>query len=119
MCSLGNLLISAVYLLAVARVVRFVNHDTLADPLRNAVVDRALDEDRSDAERHRWRLLAQWMDCAWCVSVWVIAATLWIPLHYAHHPVVQYVGLGLAAAHLIGVAARFADDDPTEQPTVV
>lgn len=118
---------AAVYVLAVARLTRVVNLDFVADPLRLFIARRAnaakqaADEavtagqpattavhERSMA---RWNTAAYFFNCPWCVSVWLAAATAWVPLYHAHNPIAVYIGVTLAVSHLIGIAAALADDE--------
>ncbi|MFA5711486.1 DUF1360 domain-containing protein [Mycolicibacterium sp.] len=108
------ILVLIVYVLAVARVVRFINADTLSDPLRVAVERRARDDSRSATERARWSTFGYFLTCPWCVSIWVCAATAWVPLWHAENRVAWYVGVVLAASMLIGVAAPLSADEEIE-----
>lgn len=107
-----------VYAMAVARLVRLINSDTITDPIRVAVERRARDEARSERERARWSTFSYFLTCPWCVSMWVAFATAWAPLHLAHNQVVQYVAVALAVSYLIGVAATLLPDDDVEYETV-
>ena len=105
------LFILGVYLLATARVVRFINHDSLLDSVRIAVAVRARDGDRSGKERARWALLGEFAGCVWCVSIWVAGATAWVPTVIVGLPLGWWPVIALAASHLIGVAAPLSADD--------
>lgn len=110
--SLGyTVLVLVVYALAVMRVVRLINADTILDPVRIAIARRARDDARSETERGRWSTLEYFTGCPWCVSMWVAAATVWVPMWHADNRVAQYVALVLAVSHLVGVLARFTDAD--------
>jgi hypothetical protein len=129
--SLGNLLlVLAVYTLAAARVVRLINSDVIADGVRLWIATRAATAEQAAAEAAtvghgttaqmherrmaRWNVLQSFLACPWCVSIWVCAATVWLPLFHADNRVVQYVGVVLAVSHLIGVAAPLAADEDIE-----
>ena len=116
--SLGeSVIVFAVYVLAVARIVRAVNHDTIFDRVRVAVAARGRDGSRSEVERARWNLLLHWASCPWCVSIWVAAATVWIPLGFADNRFAVAVGVVLAVSMIVGVAAPLsAGDDIDFEP---
>lgn len=125
--SLGSIILAlTVYVLAVARVTRLVNHDTVADPVRLFIVGRARRAEAAavEAERGdhpittglqrrrmaRWNTVFEFVGCPWCVGFWVSAA--------GAVPVVGLVGwswwavvpVGLACSHLVGVAAPLSAD---------
>lgn len=125
MNSLGVQLVTfAVYALAVMRVVRFVNYDALFDPVRVFVESHLLDA-RTSANvttdpaaaaiyrrrESRWSTVTYFIGCPWCVSIWLAAATVWIPMWQAHNRVAQYVGVLLAVSHLVGLLAPLSADD--------
>jgi len=106
MNSLGVQLVTfAVYALAVMRVVRFANYDRLFDPVRIMV-------------GHIWgpdSKAVYFLGCPWCLSIWVAAATVWIPMWFADNKVAQYFGIVLAVSYLVGLVAPLsADDDDIE-----
>jgi len=77
--TLGNQILTlVVYTLAVARVVRFVNHDKLLNSLYASIEYRVRDDARSDVERDRWAALSDFLICPFCVSIWVAAGSAWI-----------------------------------------
>lgn len=108
------ILVLVVYFLAAARIVRFVNADTLMDSIRIAIERRAQDPERSRPEQDRWSTLGEFASCPWCVSIWVCAGTVWLPMFHADNRVVQYVAVVLAVSHLIGACARFVQGDEIE-----
>lgn len=113
--SLGYvILVLTVYALAVMRLTRLINDDTVTDPIRVAIARRARDDSRSKAERDRWSTLGYFVGCPWCVSMWLAFATAWIPLFHATNPVARYVAVALAVSHVVGVLSRFASDDDIE-----
>lgn len=109
--SLATLLTVTVYALAVARLVRLVNYDTILDPIRIAIARRGRDENRSPAEQARWNTLLHWAGCPWCVSIWVAAGTAWLPIWFADNPVARYLGVLLAVSMVVGLAAPLSADD--------
>ena len=127
-----EILIISTYLLAVARITRLINADTILDPLRiipankshiarNTANDAKRSGQHSTAalyavQARRWSTLLYFIECPWCVSIWVAFGTVWLPMFFADNRVVQYVGFALAASHLVGVFAFAAD---TEEMDVV
>lgn len=109
MNSLGHVvLVLVVYTLAIARLTRLINFDTILDPTRIAIA--RIFGPNSTA--------VYFAACPWCVSVWVSAATAWVPLFFADNRVVQYFGIVLAASHLVGVGARWSSDEELDIETV-
>jgi hypothetical protein len=121
------LLVAAVYVLAVMRIVRLINFDTILDPVRLRI-DRpavvadaaAVEADAAGqsiiAELHRersarWRKLQEFASCPWCVGMWVAFGTVWLPLYHADNPVVRYVGVGLAVSMIVGLLAPLSADE--------
>lgn len=98
----------AVYVLAVMRVVRFINYDTLLDPFRIAVA-RVFGTDSK---------MVEFVACPWCVSIWVAAATAWIPVHIIGLPWWWFVLVGLATSHLVGIADPLSSDEEMSIQTV-
>jgi len=122
-----SVMVAVVWVLAVARLTRLVNQDVVFDPVRLWVAGRVRGAgeaaaaaevlDRAGAGRvwrrgeRRWGTVEYFLGCPWCVSVWVAAFTAWIPLWHSHNVVAVYVGVVLAASHVVGVAAELSDDD--------
>lgn len=132
-----TLLILAIYVLAVARLTRLINADTILDRPRVAIAAKAHDYQNILAARRatedapktiaywegcarRWSTALYFVQCPWCVGLWLTLATAWIPLWYSCNPVARYVGVALAASHLIGVFAFAAhtEDVGFEDETV-
>lgn len=127
-----TLLILAIYTLAVARLTRLINADTILDRLRVAIAekvrqhhdladkidgDTALDANASQYYRQRerhWSTALYFVQCPWCVGMWLTLATAWVPIWYADNSVARYVGVALAASHLIGVFAFVADTEDVD-----
>lgn len=124
--SLDVFAVAVVYVLAVARVTRLVNADVVFDPVRLWVARRLSGVSRAAEEcefsgrdglaarlrrvQGRWGAVTYFLGCPWCVSVWLAAATAWIPLWFAGNRVAVYAGVVLAVSHVVGVGARWADD---------
>jgi hypothetical protein len=62
----------------------------------------------------RWDAVLYFVECPWCVGMWLAFATAWVPLYFADNPVARYVALALAVSHLIGLCARFADTEEVD-----
>lgn len=106
--SLGwSLFVLVVYVLALARVVRLINHDHVLDAMHVAVERRVLDTERSAPERIRWSKLGDFLKCPWCVGFWLAAGTAWIPVlavEHAWRPDWTWsIPVALAVSHLIGM----------------
>ena len=124
--SLDVVAVAVVYVLAVARVTRLVNSDVVFDPVRLWVARRLSSVSRAVSElelsgrdglaarlrgvQSRWNTVSYFLGCPWCVGLWVAAFTAWVPLWFAGNRVAVYVGVVLAASHIVGLGARLADD---------
>lgn len=120
-------LVLVIYALAAMRLVRLINGDTILDrfrliPARHAknakdIADEA--EALGQVERARvfreklgrWNKVLYFIECPWCVGMWVCFGTVWAALFFHENVIVRYVGIALATSHLIGVCARFADTE--------
>ena len=125
-------LVLVVYALAIMRLTRLINADTILDRPRLAIAGKAREAmlAANEARAHgqltraelyqrrqvRWNTLMYFVQCPWCVGMWLAFGSAWVPLYFHTNPVAQYVGVALAVSHLIGVFARFAD---TEEIDVV
>lgn len=125
--TLGTVIIAVTYVLAIMRLTRLINADTILDRPRLAIITRArasrLDANEARAlgqdvrakllERRaqRWATFNYFVQCPWCVGMWLAFGTAWLPLWFADNAVAQFVGVALATSHLIGVCARFADTE--------
>lgn len=129
--SLGQgILIILTYLLAVMRITRLINADVILDRIRDVPMNKAhrarVDmnaarrsgqnetADRLEKQSRRWSTTLYFLECPWCVGMWVCLATAWVPMYYWQNPLVQYIGVALAASHLIGVFAFAADTEETD-----
>lgn len=126
--SLGyTVLVAVVYVLAVMRLTRLVNFDTILKPLRVAVARpaaiaavAAVEAENSGqaiiSELHRlragrWNALLTFLSCPWCVGMWISIATVWLPLHHSDNPLVRYIGIALAVSMVIGLLAPLSADE--------
>ena len=89
------------YTLAVARIVRFINFDVLFDRPRLAIV-RAFNNSQT---------AVYFLTCPWCVSIWVAAATFWVPLFFSDNKLALYMMSFLAASHVVGMLAPLSSGD--------
>lgn len=129
-----TLVVLIVWFLAVARVTRLINADSILDRPRLWVAGRAVDDRRDateadqlgqavrfvllDRRARRWETFLAFLQCPWCVGMWAALLSAWAPmalLSWFSRPwyldVVVYLALALAASHLVGVCARFADTE--------
>lgn len=110
--SLGYvILILTIYVLAIARVTRLVNADTILDAPRLAIARRAHSDDSSPTERRRWTTLLYFVQCPWCVGMWIALATAILPVLIVGWPWWAFLPTALATSHLVGVCARWADTE--------
>jgi hypothetical protein len=129
--SLGEfVLVLVVYALAVMRLTRLVNADTILDRPRLAIAGKAREarlvmlEARAHGQEVRaqqyqrrmvrWNTAMYFVQCPWCVGMWLALGTAWVPLYFHQNPVAQYLSVALAVSHLIGLCARFADTEDME-----
>lgn len=121
------LLTLVIFVLAVARVTRLINGDKILDrlrlypanKLREATLlihesrqhDYPIAEAKYQRSAERWDKAMYFVSCPWCVGLWISIGFAWVPLFFAHNPVAQYVGVALAASHLVGVFAFAADTE--------
>lgn len=126
------LLVVTVYALAVARLTRLINGDRILDrfrliPARKIRQAQAEYQDATYTSPPRpalaakaQRAVARWdgvnyfVQCPWCVGMWVAAFTAWVPLFFHDNPVARYVAVVLAVSHFVGLFARFADTEEIE-----
>lgn len=126
------LTILAIYVLALARLTRLINADTILDRPRlsiearrrevETIVDREIELGRDpetvaywQRREHRWATAFYFVQCPWCVGMWLALASAWLPVRLLSWPWWASLPVALAASHLIGVCARFAD---TEEITI-
>jgi hypothetical protein len=133
-----SLIVLIVWFLAIARVTRLINADTILDAPRAWLATRAVTarEDanlakadgrelfpRQPLQRRaaRWEKTLAFTQCPWCVGMWLALLSAWAPmvlLSWFSRPwyldAVVYLALALAASHLVGVFARFADTEEIE-----
>lgn len=86
------------YVLAVMRVTRLVNRDTITEPLRIYALKRKPG-------------VAYFLTCPWCVSVWVAAALGWWVWDTTRLPWELIVLIGAGASYLTGMVAQLDGED--------
>jgi hypothetical protein len=87
-----------VYALAVYRLTRLLIADQVLEPLRTGILVWA------QPEQGRQRpMLAYFVTCPWCVSMWVAAG--WLLLASLAGPVAWYLGAALAFSAITGLLA--------------
>lgn len=123
-------LILIVYVLCLARLTRLINGDRVFDWLRliPARKMREAQMEYAEASAHgqgqraaraadrvrRWDTVLYFVQCPWCVGMWFSIASASVPVWIIGWPWWYFPALGLAASHLIGVCARFADTEEIE-----
>jgi hypothetical protein len=105
------LLVLVIYVLAVARVTRLVNYDSVLDGLRVAVGVRARSLDRSEAERGRWAAVEEFLGCAWCVGWWVSLAGAPVVVIVVGWSWWAVLPISLACSYLVGLVAPVSADE--------
>jgi hypothetical protein len=91
-------------ILAVFRVTRLVNEDTITAPLRRWVVGR--DGELEPDEVGRW---GYFITCPWCVSIWVGTVVSVVAVLWGDNRVVLIGLLALAASASTGLIASMVD----------
>jgi hypothetical protein len=126
--SLGYaILVLTIYTLAVARMTRLVNADTILDRPRVWISGRArsnqaaaresrtLGHDKSAdmyvTAARRWETALYFVQCPWCVGMWLALASAYLPVWIIGWPAWAVLPVGLAVSHLVGITARFADTE--------
>ncbi|OHU29032.1 DUF1360 domain-containing protein [Mycobacteroides chelonae] len=121
------ILILVIYVLAVMRLVRLINYDTVLDPLRLWIARRAstaqtaskeafLAEQPVIAQAHarrmgRWNVLAYFLGCPWCVGFWLSLATGVLPVRIIGWPWWAFAPVALACSYLVGLVAPVSADE--------
>lgn len=128
---MNMVLILVVYALAIARLTRLINVDTILDRPRVALAAREkhhraiahslqADMKQGELQEHhlaiagRWSTALYFVGCPWCVGLWLTLATAWLPIWYADNSAARYLGVALAASHLIGVFAFAANTEDVD-----
>lgn len=103
----STLLVLGIYVLAVMRLTRLVNADTILDPVRIRAARRYGPNSS----------LLDFLECPWCVGMW-FSLLLAIPVvSFLEWPWWSLIPLGLACSQLVGMfAPLFNDDEITFEP---
>ncbi|NOR03686.1 DUF1360 domain-containing protein [Mycolicibacterium fortuitum] len=126
--SLGTtVLILVVYVLAVARITRLINYDTVLDWARLFVARRAgsalaAAEEAEAADQWtvgklhrkrqaRWNILLEFLGCPWCVGMWVALAAAVAVVHVLGWSWWALVPVALACSYLVGLVAPLSADE--------
>lgn len=109
-----TVIVLVIYLLAVMRLVRLINSDTVLDPARLAVARRIVDTTRPDFTRKLWGGVQEFTSCPWCVGMWLAVLTAPVPVVMLGWPVWSALPLGLACSQLVGMFAPLFNDDEIE-----
>lgn len=120
-------LVLVIYVLAVMRLTRLINADTIADPIRlypaGKVRENTLAQHEARAHgrtteaamyakhERRWSLIFEFVQCPWCVGWWVAIAGAIVPVWFIGWPWWAVFPVALATSHLVGICARFADTE--------
>jgi len=100
----STLIALSIYVLAVMRLTRLVNADTILDPIRIKVA-------------HRYgpaSTIVEFLGCPWCVGMW-LSLLLAIPtISFLDWPWWLLLPLGLACSQLVGMFAPLYSDDDIE-----
>lgn len=104
-------LVVLLYLLAVMRVTRLINFDTIMD-WSHEFVGRVWGP-------NSWQ--AEFLECPWCISMWVGLASAWAPMAFAPDLsvlgyVVLYLLLALSASMVTGLLAFHTSEKTGLEP---
>lgn len=91
---------AVIYVLAVMRLTRLINSDTILDPLRIRVARNAT--------------LSYFFSCPWCVGFWLCLGTVWAPMFFADNVGLRYAGFALAASQVVGMMSPLFNDEDIE-----
>lgn len=126
--SLGYvILVLILYVLAVMRLVRLINHDTILDGGRAWIATRAATADVAAAEANaadqptlaaqhhrrtaRWNILLYFLGCPWCVGFWLCLATAILPVTIIGWSWWALFPIALATSQIVGMLAPLSADD--------
>jgi hypothetical protein len=110
---MNHVLVFLLYDLAVMRVTRLINYDTIMDWAHKAVANKW--------GPGSWQ--AEFLECPWCVSIWMAFGTAWAPVLLIANDdwvwwmyVITYVIVALAASMVVGLLAFHTSEDTTLEP---
>jgi len=102
-------LVLSVYLLAVMRLTRLVNADTILDPVRIRLARRFGAES----------VPLEFLGCAWCVGFWISLAGAVVPVLVLGMSWWWLLPLGLACSQIVGMLSPLSSDEDIAIETVV
>lgn len=125
-----TVLLLIIWALALMRVTRLINADAITNKLRlypagklreatlrkHEAITAGWDTNAEHADRsqRRWATVLEFVQCPWCVGMWAALLSSPLPVWVLGWPWWSFLPLALAASHLIGVCARFADTEEIE-----
>lgn len=95
-----------VYVLAVMRVTRLINFDTIMDWLHIGVGNKVGPD--------HW--LPDFLTCPWCVGMWAALLSAWFPILLLGWSWWWYLPVALAASMVVGLMARFSNEKTALEP---
>jgi len=98
----AGLLVTGFWVLALARVTRLIVSDRLTDFLRVWAYNRS---------RGAESLLTYFLQCPWCVSMWLGFGSAWVIWLQVDWPGYMYPLVALAGSYLVGVMATNLESD--------
>ena len=104
-----TVLVLVVYVLAVMRVVRLINYDTVLDTPRIAIV-KVFGPDSK---------VVYFITCPWCVGFWVALASAYAPVVIVGWAWWAVFPVALATSHLVGGFAGLTADPDMEIEEIV
>lgn len=99
-------LVLVLYALAVMRITRLINFDTIMDWLHTWIGSRF--------GPGSWQ--AEFAVCPWCIGMWVSLLTAWYPVWLLGLTWRLYPLIALAASMVTGLLARFSSEDTDLEP---
>lgn len=105
MNSLGVVLL-ILYFPALARLTKLVNDDMVTDPIRARLAAKF---------NKTHPMLVYFIECPWCVSVWLGAATAPLVTYATGWPWWMIAVIALAGSYVTGLASRLHPGDDLEE----
>ncbi|QNL30134.1 hypothetical protein SEA_MARIOKART_7 [Gordonia phage Mariokart] len=104
-----TVLVLVIYVLAVMRVVRLINYDTVLDTPRIAMVKVFGPDSKA----------VYFITCPWCVGFWVALVSAYAPVAIIGWPWWALIPVALATSHLVGAFAGLTADEDMEIEEIV
>lgn len=102
--TLTTVVVLMVWVLALARLTRLINADEITDPIRIWIMHKTGGPEST---------ASYFVKCPWCVSIWLGAATAWLPLVLTDAPLWLWPFLALAGSQVTGVLAGLDHEEIT------